>query len=53
VVLILIIIFVVSCVIFYCDAKIKIKDIRKNLKLKNPIASSFEGGLRRVTVLDV
>jgi hypothetical protein len=38
---------------FYCDAKILILDLIKNLKLKNPIASSFEGGLRRVTVLDV
>jgi hypothetical protein len=56
----LIIISVVSCVIFHCNAKIKIKGIRKNLKLRNPslqsarfIASSFEGGLRRVTVLNV
>jgi hypothetical protein len=45
VVLILIIIFVVSCVIFYCDAKIKIKGIRKNLKLKNPFTLKVEGSL--------
>jgi hypothetical protein len=38
----LIIISVVSCVIFHCNAKIKIKGIRKNLKLKNPFPSKCE-----------